>query len=390
MDAKPQENEEEPTGVKWVRPSFMALPTGVAGRESGWYANLRGYVFTVLATVGAAAQLPFLYINLARDLPMVATYNGLAAVALLLDVLWYRRSRNQALASLIGIMIAEGFLASTTPFMGVRNLYWMFLIPWLASFLLGLRLGLVFAVLGGVTTVTSLFLSHAHTVSSDFLVDALGSYALVTVIAAMTEHVRSRYADDLEQRALTDALTGLWNRRGGCILIRRAVAASQRHDHGLSFITFDIDRFKTVNDQHGHAAGDRVLIEIAALARNAVRAADEVVRWGGEEFLVLMPHTGVEQASEVAERLRENVSAHDFGNVGAIRVSAGVASVAHGAESTWEAHLRRADQALYQAKESGRDRVVVFRDENPPSESEVSDPLTPAALPGRPHPHPLR
>jgi diguanylate cyclase (GGDEF)-like protein len=191
------------------------------------------------------------------------------------------------------------------------------------------------------------------------VIDAAGSYLLVTAIAALTEHVRSRYADDLELRALTDALTGLWNRRGGTHLIRKEVAASQRRDQRFAFVIFDVDRFKLVNDQYGHATGDRVLIEISTLARSVVRRSDEVIRWGGEEFLILMPETNAQSAAEVAERLRKVVAAYDFSPVDRVFISAGVADVRPGDGDGWECGLKRADDALYRAKAEGRNRVVI-------------------------------
>ena len=160
----------------------------------------------------------------------------------------------------------------------------------------------------------------------------------------------------LERESLTDRLTGLWNRR----FLERTAAAelvrAKRHRQPLAAILFDIDHFKIVNDTHGHLAGDAVLRELATLARGTLRASDSLVRWGGEEFLVLMPHTAHPAAAVAAQNLRRTVEAHAFPAVGRVTVSLGVAEALPGEDM--EGFFARADGALYRAKKGGRNRVV--------------------------------
>lgn len=164
----------------------------------------------------------------------------------------------------------------------------------------------------------------------------------------------------LAQLALTDALTGLLNRRALFDLLRREVEREKRYGHAMALIVFDIDHFKQVNDRHGHAAGDFVLQRVASIAGDVIRHSDAMARYGGEEFVVVAPETDDAQAVHLAERIRTALRSTDIPlNHHVIRVTAsfGVASL-HPDDATAEDILRRADRALYRAKASGRDCVV--------------------------------
>lgn len=162
---------------------------------------------------------------------------------------------------------------------------------------------------------------------------------------------------ELERRASTDRLTGAWNRRRLDEAAGDEMVRLQRYGHALCLLFLDIDFFKEVNDRHGHAAGDQVLIELAARIRSALRGADSLTRWGGEEFLVLCPDTGLTAAASFAERLRNTIAATKFSVMEPITVSIGVAECLP--EETWERWFERADAALYRAKAAGRNRVKI-------------------------------
>ena len=186
---------------------------------------------------------------------------------------------------------------------------------------------------------------------------------------ARTQVRRKRYTDFLREKldyslemAVTDALTGLHNRR---YMAGQLQAFMQRANHGgdtVSVLVLDIDHFKAVNDGFGHDAGDEVLQEFAVRLATNVRAVDLPCRFGGEEFVVVMPDTKLEDAHRIADRIRRDVGSAPFRVMGGrehltVTISVGVAA-SLGAGDTPEALLKRADEGVYEAKATGRNRVI--------------------------------
>lgn len=167
--------------------------------------------------------------------------------------------------------------------------------------------------------------------------------------------------DELETVAALDGLTGCYNRRFGLARVREEFARAVRMEAPLSVILFDLDHFKAVNDSWGHLAGDRVLIQSARQARQLLRQGDVLIRYGGEEFLAVLPFAGAEEASGVAERIRRAISETPVPNgrgAIAVTVSAGVASWPEAPVASEMELIDQADAALYRAKRGGRNRVV--------------------------------
>ena len=166
-------------------------------------------------------------------------------------------------------------------------------------------------------------------------------------------HAVAGHLAALNDEAMTDPLTGLCNRRGFT-----ALAAQADSEHEQCVIAIDIDHFKKINDWYGHDAGDAVLVSLAALLRQACRTGDIVSRFGGEEFILLLPDTTLADAARTAERIRETVCATTFPFAGTMTISAGVASRDDQSRDR-DALLRRADEALYEAKAAGRNMVII-------------------------------
>ena len=167
-----------------------------------------------------------------------------------------------------------------------------------------------------------------------------------------------RALEETMQAAILDSLTGIPNRRGFIESASAAVSAATRHKFPLSCVFLDIDHFKQINDALGHAAGDAVLKETARRIDALRRTEDLFCRFGGEEFVLLLPYTALDQASTFTERLREAVASRPvdhYGKTIAVTFSAGIAAFAPG--ETIDQLLRRADQAMYRAKEKGRNRI---------------------------------
>lgn len=179
---------------------------------------------------------------------------------------------------------------------------------------------------------------------------------MILVLKDKMENIQS-YSDRLEYLANRDSLTGLWNRRKMDQILLSETERSSRYGSSLSVVMVDIDHFKNVNDNFGHEVGDTVLSSIAALMKNCTRAGDSVGRWGGEEFLVVLPETDVKGALEYAERMRSAVEDNVFHDDIRITSSFGVTQYRSG-EPVNE-FVARADEALYDAKEKGRNRVEI-------------------------------
>jgi diguanylate cyclase (GGDEF)-like protein len=162
----------------------------------------------------------------------------------------------------------------------------------------------------------------------------------------------------LAEQALTDDLTGLANRRHGAYELQRAVALATRHGHALAVARIDIDHFKEINDTYGHRAGDVVLAEVGRRLAGALRGGDDLARWGGDEFVVILPDTDREGGLAAAERLRAAVASSPVavgdGRDVAVTISVGWA---HWSGDTPDDLLARADRSLYAAKETGRNLV---------------------------------
>lgn len=169
-----------------------------------------------------------------------------------------------------------------------------------------------------------------------------------------------RKAAELERLSLTDALTGLPNRRAFDARLDDELARARRHGRPLVLALVDLDRFKEVNDRHGHPVGDAVLRRAAVVVREALRASDVAARWGGEEFALLLPDTPHEEAYRVLERVRAALAAASWGDLGAdLALTASIGAAASAETDDVHELLRRADHRLFAAKRAGRDRTLV-------------------------------
>jgi len=185
---------------------------------------------------------------------------------------------------------------------------------------------------------------------------------------------RRKVEAELEYQASIDPLTSILNRRKFNEVLSYEINREERYRSGLSLIICDLDRFKNVNDEFGHDGGDQALIAFTHLISNAIRKSDVFARWGGEEFVLLLPKTQLEEAMQIASKLRLITEATMIPHVGRITTSFGVSEYQSG--DTGEALIKRADMALYKAKENGRNRVeVVYQNKKTESIS-----LTPASI----------
>ena len=189
-------------------------------------------------------------------------------------------------------------------------------------------------------------------------------YALLRTKALQDElRMKNRQLEELLHKvnymAITDALTGLYNRRRFHDVLNSEFERARRYTTSFSLVMLDIDHFKRVNDVFGHSAGDNVLKEVASILKNSIREIDTASRYGGEEFMVILPNTARENALVVAERIRLMIGQHAFGGIDRhITVSIGISGMPDAKVESEEKLIRCADFALYRAKQLGRNRTV--------------------------------
>jgi diguanylate cyclase (GGDEF)-like protein len=317
--------------------------------ESNWLTafNLSGtFVFFALARSGASARL-------SRD-PFLTLPQILFAIC---SITWSYAITGPARGAVISIMVL-------TVVFGMFGLN-----PRVAP-----RLALVaFVGLASVMVWRALTLPERYSppVEAMHMLFAAIVMGASAVVVARIGKLRARLAAQKQELAQAlalnrelatrDALTGLLNRRAMVELLAREHPRIERGQGPLAVALLDIDWFKRINDGLGHGAGDEVLRRFAAILKTQLRAADALARWGGEEFLLLMPGTRLDDARVVLDRLRRAVHASDeFGSIAAdlkVSFSAGLVEVGDG--ESQDAALERADRALYQAKERGRNRIEI-------------------------------
>ena len=164
---------------------------------------------------------------------------------------------------------------------------------------------------------------------------------------------------ELEKIASIDKLTGIFNRRMLDQILQIELDITQRHERDLSLIILDIDYFKQVNDTYGHLVGDEVLKDMASIISKNLRASDVFGRYGGEEFLVICTQTNEDNAFNLAEKLRKIIEEYKFNQVGTKTISLGISSFEK--NDTMEQLFKKADEALYCAKEKGRNRSEIYK-----------------------------
>ncbi|MFP4252505.1 MAG: diguanylate cyclase [Guyparkeria sp.] len=185
-----------------------------------------------------------------------------------------------------------------------------------------------------------------------------GEWAVVWIARNITP--RKELEERLRLTSVLDPLTGLFNRRKLLEVLIERFAALRRYGEPCAVLMIDVDHFKQVNDRYGHSVGDEVLLAVADIGRRILRQNDLLARFGGEEFVLVLPQTDLEHARQVAERFRRTLIdglSTDFPDIPPVTVSQGVA-VMRADDVSHEDSLRRADQALYEAKRQGRNRVI--------------------------------
>jgi diguanylate cyclase (GGDEF)-like protein len=173
------------------------------------------------------------------------------------------------------------------------------------------------------------------------------------------DNIEQLYYEEIYRMAIIDGLTQIFNKRYFAEFLDREMARCQRYKRPLTLIMFDLDKFKAVNDEHGHLAGDYVLKRLAQIVSEGIRKEECFARYGGEEFAIVLPDTDVERGAIFAEKIRARIEETHFefeGNTIPVTLSMGVSEL--GEKDVGESFIKRADEKLYEAKDAGRNRVI--------------------------------
>lgn len=334
--------------------ALMFVAMVLMGRRDVWPEFVTSFVANIVLWAGMAFTVAGIYRFAERRVPWRRLLaSGVAFAALTWFYLWVHPGYPLRLvtnAFFIMLFAVFAFCVGTDIQPRGTAIWTMIVSYALLALLCALR---IILVMSGLDNTTSLLDPNPLQVTF------LAGYGLLGLLAnaAFVAALNMRERDALRRAAAHDPLSGALNRGAVMAQLEREFKRAERSRHALSVLLIDIDHFKRVNDSFGHAAGDRAIAEFARLAMSQLRACDGFGRYGGEEFLVVLPETGVPAAAQAGERLREHV-ANASGDGPAYTISAGIAALMPG--MTIDSLVKAADIALYRAKEKGRNRVEIY------------------------------
>lgn len=289
----------------------------------------------------------------------------------LANMLWFVKTGNREVQKIGLLMIVSVLFTYLITSGGESNTgpLWFYVFPPLLFFLTNLKTGTMVLLLVYLVAIIVFQFPNIPFVlaeyDSDFKIRFFATLSFESIFCFVLEASRLKARNELldlaqthEHAAKTDELTGLSNRRDILNRLTEEFSRYQRSGRHFSITLIDLDLFKNINDQYGHNAGDDALKQFADLVQSVIRQTDVAARWGGEEFLVLLPDTSLISALTLAERLRSEVAHNPFSFHGQhlpITISAGVCSVAQ--MDSIDNMLKQADTQLYSAKEAGRNRI---------------------------------
>ena len=316
-------------------------------------------VLTVVFTFG------FAVLNLVRGIVFLALLESAVAVFSAVLLLVLPRVRNIQPLSMLYMLLLFAMLVAAllTPGLSDKVFVWFFLIPVMAHFLHGRHLGMIVSLT--LLAIAWLLYYRFHFTEPDLL-DMVGFTNVVACSLVLSggvyayELAREQAEERLHRLASTDSLTGLPNRKHLREMLDYTLDDAAGKGASFSVLEMDLDHFKAINDQYGHDIGDQVLQAVANALRERLRAADTPARWGGEEFLVLLPETDREGARHVAESIRQTLGELEFRAASeTLNITASIGVTAFPRDGTAVRELLLSvDNRLYEAKNGGRDRVV--------------------------------
>ncbi|MEX6504647.1 GGDEF domain-containing protein [Pseudomonas zhanjiangensis] len=315
-------------------------------------------IITLMGLFGVLGISPYAIYRLSQGNYLVGSADTIIVSSTVLAVLYAWRTGDTVKPG-IGLAMVFSLCATLIAInLGVNGLFWIYPLILFNFFMVSpgkalLITTLVLTVLVSYSLAVpgTVFESHYQMVS--FLVTGLMASALTFIFAYRTSSQR----DQLQALAIRDPLTGARNRRAMNAELKIAVASHRRHGISHGVLVMDLDHFKRINDSYGHQAGDKVLVDFVELIMCSTRVEDRLFRFGGEEFLLLLPNTDRPGLIAAAAHLQRQVAQGLQGPGGAVTMSVGGAILRPGEH--WESWLQRADSRLYQAKSAGRNCTII-------------------------------
>ncbi len=249
------------------------------------------------------------------------------------------------------------------------GILWIYAFPVITLMLHNLKQGIM-EVLLFILAILAIFVFSNHiniiaNYSYELKIRIIFSFLLVFFLTSLYEYTNNdmfikmdKISKKLEDISLIDTLTNVYNRRGIYKYIKKTMLQAKETHSKFSLLLLDIDHFKKINDTYGHLAGDQVLKDTALIIKNTIRKSDIIARWGGEEFLILLPNTTKEESFDIAEKIRKNIKSKQynfFKDKVSVTVSIGISEDNRSCKI--DNIVGEADKNMYIAKESGRDRV---------------------------------
>lgn len=315
-------------------------------------------IITLMGLFGVIGISPYAVYRLATGNYLVGAADTVIVASTVLAVLYAWRTSDTVKP---GIYLASIFSVAATLIainLGVNGLFWIYPLILFNFFMVSSGKALVATILMLMTLVGYGQLNPGAVFESDYqMVSFLVTSMMASILSFVFAYRTSSQRDQLQQLAIHDPLTGARNRRAMNEELKIAASLNRRHGNSYGVLTMDLDHFKRVNDNYGHQAGDQVLIDFVELIKNASRKEDRLFRFGGEEFLLLVPNTDSAGLLAAAQNLQQQVRQHLHGPGGPVTMSVGGAMMRR--DEHWEDLLQRADQRLYHAKSAGRNCIVI-------------------------------
>ncbi len=322
--------------------------------------NLLSFVTTFLMILLAITVAASLFVF--DKLPLALIGSGFLCALLYAGYLYRSKAEYEKPAWIVSIVLGVllyGLILDGEGATGAYSLALFF--PIIIYPLLGLQKGnILYFIFGILVWFTTLYGTQHWSLQDPYLY--LLNISLTLFVGGIVVYHAERISNDVvkafHKSSITDPLTGLWNRKMSDDMLDRVTDESIRYEKNYSMILLDIDFFKKINDKYGHHVGDKILVEFAKIVQENTRESDMLFRWGGEEFLIILPNTDIEGAATAADKILEKVRNHKYPDLKkGMTVSAGVAENTD--KSDKDSFFKRVDKALYQAKDEGRDRFIL-------------------------------